>query len=218
MIYTSGGTKGGSGKSTFATNLAVYLSSQGRDVLLVDADDQGTSSEFTNIRDETMQGKTGYTSIQLTGSALRTQVLNQQDKYDDIIVDVGGRDTGSQRAALTVTDACIIPFKPKSFDVWTLEKIEELVEEARTFNPHLKAFSFLNEAFTNAKIKDNDEAAEELKESQTIKFLDTTLHNRKAFSDSTANGLGVIEMNSHDNKAIKEFEALFKAIQKACKK
>lgn len=216
MIYTSGGTKGGSGKTTFATNLAVYLSLQGRDVLLVDADDQGTSSEFTNIRDETKEGKTGYTSVQITGAALRTQVLNQKDKYDDIIIDVGGRDTGSQRAALTVTDVCVIPFKPKSFDVWTLEKIEGLIEEARTFNPNLKAFSFLNEAFTNTRVKDNDEAAAELKESQIIKFIGTTLHNRKAFSDSTASGLGVMELDSHDNKAVIEFEALYKAIQRAC--
>ena len=37
MIITVGGIKGGSGKSTVATNLVVLRSLEGRDVLLVDA-------------------------------------------------------------------------------------------------------------------------------------------------------------------------------------
>ncbi len=50
MIICVGGTKGGTGKSTVATNLAVMLATSGRDVLLVDADEQGTSTDFTNMR------------------------------------------------------------------------------------------------------------------------------------------------------------------------
>jgi chromosome partitioning protein len=38
--------KGGSRKTTVATNLAVIRALDGRDVLLVDADDQETSSDF----------------------------------------------------------------------------------------------------------------------------------------------------------------------------
>lgn len=38
MIVLFGGEKGGTGKSTLATNLAVWLARQGRDVLLVDTD------------------------------------------------------------------------------------------------------------------------------------------------------------------------------------
>ena len=47
MIITVGGIKGGSGKSTVATNLVVLRSLEGRDVLLVDADTQTTSSDFS---------------------------------------------------------------------------------------------------------------------------------------------------------------------------
>ena len=46
-------------------------------------------------------------------------MLHLVGKYDHIIIDVGGRDTGSLRAALTVADAILIPFQPRSVDLWT---------------------------------------------------------------------------------------------------
>ncbi|WP_236705193.1 ParA family protein [Hymenobacter sp. AT01-02] len=68
MIITVGGIKGGTGKSTISTNLAVWLSRQGHDVLLVDADEQESSSDFTAWRGETRNGELGYTLVQLTGA------------------------------------------------------------------------------------------------------------------------------------------------------
>jgi hypothetical protein len=50
-------------------------------------------------------------------------------KYDDIIIDVGGRDTGSLRAALTVADLVLVPVQPRSFDVWALDQVATLVME-----------------------------------------------------------------------------------------
>ena len=52
MIIIAGGIKGGSGKTTVATNLAVIRAGEGHDVLLVDADDQETATDFTNLRNE----------------------------------------------------------------------------------------------------------------------------------------------------------------------
>ena len=73
MIIVVGGIKGGSGKTTVATNLAVIRAKDGRDVLLVDADDQETATDFTVLRNERMDGNAGYTSIKLAGPAVRTQ-------------------------------------------------------------------------------------------------------------------------------------------------
>ena len=47
MIYTIGGIKGGSGKTTIATNLAIWLAQKETDVLLVDADEQETATDFS---------------------------------------------------------------------------------------------------------------------------------------------------------------------------
>jgi hypothetical protein len=52
MITVIGGTKGGTGKSTIATNFAVMHAIAGADILLVDADEQGTSTAFTNMRNQ----------------------------------------------------------------------------------------------------------------------------------------------------------------------
>ena len=50
MIICLAGTKGGSGRSTTATNFACIAAGQGMKVLMVDADDQETSADFTAAR------------------------------------------------------------------------------------------------------------------------------------------------------------------------
>ena len=47
MIVLIGGEKGGTGKTTIATNLAALRAMAGRDVLLVDTDPQGSASYWT---------------------------------------------------------------------------------------------------------------------------------------------------------------------------
>jgi chromosome partitioning protein len=207
MITVVGGTKGGSGKSTVATNLAVMLAAVGRDVLLVDADDQETSSDFTAMRNETRPGGAGYTCVALTGRAVMTEVKRLASKYQEIIVDTGGRDTVSQRAALAICDTYLVPFAPRSFDVWTLDKVAELIEEARALNPDLRALAFINRA--DAQGKDNAEAAELLASKPALEFIPTAIGNRKAFANAASQGLAAVELRPHDFKANEEMGKLF---------
>jgi chromosome partitioning protein len=208
MILVCGGIKGGVGKTTLSTNLAVMRSAEGKDVLLIDADDQGTASDFTAVRTDTLgeQGA-GYTSIKLHGGAVRTEALKLAPKYDDVVIDVGGRDTAGQRAALSVATVYIIPFLPGSFDVWTLESVAELVAEARPFNPDLKAICIINRA--DSQGKDNTEAAAIAQETAGLDYLDTPLGNRKAFRSAAAQGLAVTEVKPTDPKAIAEMKRLY---------
>jgi chromosome partitioning protein len=210
MIIVVGGIKGGSGKTTVATNLAVIRAKDGRDVLLVDADDQETATDFTVLRNERTEGNAGYTSIKLAGPAVRTQAQRLADKYEDIIIDTGGRDTTSQRAALTIADLLLVPFVPRSFDVWTLEKVGALVEEMLPANSKLKAYTFLNRA--DARGQDNDEAMNVLRDSPALVFADVPLGTRKAFSNAAANGLAVTELKPPDQKAIDEMLILYRYI------
>ena len=207
MILVCGGIKGGVGKTTLATSMAVLRSATGRDVLLVDADDQATATDFTAVRNESLESA-GYTSIQLHGAAVRNEVLKLAPKYDDIVIDVGGRDTAGQRAALLVADVYVVPFLPGSFDVWTLDSVGTLVEEAKAFNDKLKAVCVINRA--DAKGSDNQDAAEIASEIPGLVYIDAPLGNRKAFRAAAAQGLAVTEMKPQDAKAISELNKLFK--------
>lgn len=206
MIIVCGGIKGGSGKTTAAVNLAIMRAAEGKDVLLVDADDQETATDFTQLRAEKL-GEPGYTSIKLSGTAVRTQILKLRYKYDDIVIDTGGRDTTSQRAALAVADLLLVPFVPRSFDVWTLQRVSTIVEEMRQANTALRAATFLNRA--DARGSDNGEAAELLRESGELEFSGKRLGARKAFANAAAQGLAVTELHSVDAQAVEEMLALY---------
>jgi chromosome partitioning protein len=210
VIVVCGGIKGGSGKTTIATNLAVIRALDGRDVLLIDADDQETATDFTILRNERRSGGAGYTSIKLTGPAVRTETLRLTGKYQDILIDTGGRDTTSQRAALAIADTLLVPFVPRSFDVWTLEKVASLVEEMRTANQKLRAYTFLNRA--DPRGGDNDDTAELLKETPLLTFIASSIGSRKAFANAASQGMAVTELKPQDQKASEEIVVLYRYI------
>lgn len=209
MIVVAGGIKGGSGKTTLATNLVVMRCQKERDVLLVDADDQQSAAEFTELRSEEFED-TGYTCIRLDGKAVRDQVQRLEKKYHDVIIDTGGRDTTSQRAALTIADALVVPFGPRSLDIWTLERVEEIVDDARAINPDLEAYSFINRADHQGSY--NEETREVLRDSDQIEFISPTLGDRKAFAIAFDYGQSIVEYTPRDRKAIKEMEALYDTV------
>jgi chromosome partitioning protein len=204
-----GGIKGGAGKTTIATNFAIMRHLDGRDVLLIDGDDQGSATDFSSVRAE-IKGSTGYTSIQLNGSAIRDQGLMLAPKYDEIIIDAGGRDTTSQRAALVISDIALIPFNPRSFDIWTLGKVVKLIDECKTVNPKLKVMTFLNKA--DASGSDNLGAAEALKEINLLTHLDAHIGLRKAFANAASDGCSVVEQKPLDKKAVEEIKTLYKYV------
>jgi chromosome partitioning protein len=212
-VTVCGGTKGGIGKSTVVSQLAVLLAATGRDVLLVDADpEQASTTDFTLMRNESLKerGGAGYTAISLVGAAVRSEVMRLAPKYDEVLIDVGGRDSTAQRAALSIAQMYVVPFSPGSFDVWTLERVGKLVEEARIYNPSLRAACFLNKA--DAQGADNQEAAAIAREVPQLEYLEVSLGNRKAFRSSAALGLAVTEMRPQDKKAVAEIQELFRQL------
>lgn len=201
--------KGGVGKTTLAVNLVIARALAGRDVLLVDGDEQGTAIGFTELRTEQL-GRPGYTAVSLHGAAIRTQIRQLAPKYADVVIDVGGRDTGSLRAALTVADTLLIPVQPRSFDLWAIGNVAALVKEAREINDRLQAVAILNVA--DAQGGDNDVAAEHLGEAYGIDYLPTLVGRRKAFPNAAAAGRSVLEQTPRDQKAVQELVAVVAAV------
>ncbi|MRN48218.1 AAA family ATPase, partial [Brucella sp. 10RB9212] len=67
MIFLIGGEKGGTGKSTTAFNLASYLAMNNKDVLLVDADPQLSSSKAISRRNKNYPDLFKIQGVQLSG-------------------------------------------------------------------------------------------------------------------------------------------------------
>ena len=211
MILVVGGTKGGSGKTLLVSNLTVLRATEGFDVLLIDADEQASAMDFTRQRQRRLDGEPGYTAIQTREADVAVQVRRLAGKYADMVIDVGGRDTASQRAALAVANVLLIPFAPTSVDLWTVDTVVLLLQEARTFNRRLHAYALINKAFPRGS--DNADAADMLREyPEHWTYLDTPLGIRKAFSNAFGGGYAITEYHPRDTKAIAEMMALYRHV------
>lgn len=204
MIFTVGNSKGGVGKSTTSVQLALALALEGARVWLVDGDRQQTALSAITARAESgrpMIAASAYTE----GATLRAQVLQQRGSYDHIVIDAGGRDSTALRAALTVSDAVLIPFLPRSFDVWALADIAQIVDESRAV-ADLRAFAFVNRA--DSQGSDNREAAEAVADYPGLELLDVRVCDRKAYANASGAGLSVEEMPRRDTRACAEMDRL----------
>lgn len=213
MKVVVGGIKGGSGKTTIATNLTVISAASGNKVLLVDADEQRSASDWAEQR-EGLGVKTGWSTIQLSGKLAGLQLQKLAADHDDVIIDVGGRDTTSQRSALITADVFVIPFKPRSLDIWTLGPLKTMIAEVRAINPKLLCIALINQA--DPRGEDNEGAIEMLKECPELVCYENTIGNRKAFGNAAAEGLGVIELERQDPKANQEIRMLHNYIFVTC--
>jgi chromosome partitioning protein len=212
MIVLIGGEKGGTGKTTIATNLAVMRIEKSGDVLLIDADPQPNASYWCASRDQN-KALPRVTSVQKTGKNTQADIRALNGKFKDIIIDTGGRDSIELRASLLVAHVAIIPLRPSQFDLWTLAKINNLIGEVRQVNENLRVLVCLNQAPTNPVIKETEEAKSFFDESdfEHISLATTVLYERVAFRKVAIAGMAVHEIRS-DAKAESELDSLYKEI------
>ena len=111
MIVAVIGEKGGTGKTTFAVHLACWRVISGRDVMLIDADRQGSASIWVEIRQETTSCVP--MSVQKFGRGLRGSVMDLSRRYDDVVVDIGAGDGPAMESILRIADFAVIPFQPQ---------------------------------------------------------------------------------------------------------
>lgn len=212
MIVTVGNTKGGVGKTTLAVNIAIARTLAGRDVWLIDGDRQGTAQTAIAIRAEAGHQPGIACATYPDGPTLRSQVQQQREKYDDIIIDAGGRDSTALRAALILSDVLLVPFQPRSYDVWALEDIAALIEEARSVRDGLRAYAILNCADPGEASADNVGAEEAVAQVPQLELLNAPIRRRKSFSNAAGQGLSVLEAKPLDRKACDELHALMHAL------
>lgn len=212
MILTVGNTKGGVGKTTLSLNIAIARAIAGKDVWLIDGDRQITAQTAVSIRADAGQLPGIACASYPDGKTLRAQVQQQSSKFDEIIIDAGGRDSTALRAALALSDILLVPFQPRSYDVWALNDIAGLVDEARNVRDGLRAYAILNCADPGENVTDNIEAAAAVAEVPQFEYLDTPIRRRKVFANAAGMGLSVLEIKPGDKKAKDELNALITAL------
>jgi chromosome partitioning protein len=208
MIILVGGEKGGPGKTTIATNIAAMRTDEMEDVLLVDTDRQPTSSYWCSMRED--KGvKPRVASIQKYDKAVRTEISELKKKFSDIIIDAGGRDSPELRGALLVCDKAIFPLRPSQFDLWTLGRLNTLVEVALEINENLKAYVVINQSSPNPAVREAEEMKEFLSEFENINLMKSIICERIVFRRAALNGMAVTEYKPEDIKANEEMNALY---------
>jgi chromosome partitioning protein len=216
MIVTVGSTKGGTGKTTLAVQLALARTLAGHDVLLIDGDRQGTAQAAVSMRAEAARTPGLACSHYPDERVLRAQVQQQAGKYADVIIDAGGRDSAALRMALILSDALLVPVQPRSFDVWAVQDIARLIEGAqearadRGADP-LRCLAVLNLADPGVA-PDNAAAIAALADLSQLTWLDPPIRRRKAIANASGLGLAVTELTPRDDKAAAELAALVRNV------
>ncbi len=209
MIILIGSKKGGVGKSTLATNMTAFLAAHNKDVILVDADIQRTSSNWYSDRCETdlpqIECVQKYDNIKLT-------LQNLSKRYEYVIADCQGRDSAELRTGLLAADIVIVPCKPSQADLDTIPIMSDMIKQAREMNEALQAYCVLTMSPTNPVITEIAESREFLTVFSEIQLLDTLISERKVYRDALASGFGVVEMEN--DKAKLEIESLMKEVLK----
>lgn len=216
MIVMIGSEKGGTGKTTLATNLAAMRAREGRDVLLLDTDVQGSATYWCRVRDDAGTEPSIFCT-QIFGR-LDGEVTKLARKFDDIVIDSGGRDSEELRSGLLVAERVYVPMAPSQFDLWSLTSMATMVRKAGTLNPEMRAKIVINRASTNPSVTETEEAREAMAELEGLGLSDTLIRDRIAFRRATREGLGVVEMRGKDAKAASEITDLHREVFRDGKK
>jgi chromosome partitioning protein len=209
-VITIAQQKGGAGKTTIASHLAVAFSQRGKRVTAIDIDPQGSFTRWHEIRKEKYgEDYTGMRFITVSGWRLQNEINMVKNDTDVIIVDSPPHMQTETKTAIRAADLVIIPAQPSPTDLWATEATVNLVTAERI--PHRV---LLNRFIGNSKLS-KDLA------NKFANVMDTKLGSRVPFASSMMEGKCVTELFPTSPAALeikdflKEVEGLlFPAVQK----
>ena len=192
--------KGGVGKTTLSVNLAASLARTGARLLLIDVDPQGSALDWAAAR----EGESLFSVIGFPRATIHKEIGKIGRGYDHIIIDGPPRVTDLARSAIMASDVVLIPVQPSPYDIWSVDEIVKLTEEARVYRDNQKVTFVINRKIANTIIgRDVREALA----NYTIPTLAAAVTQRVIFAEAVAQGRAVYELDPN-GPAAAEIEAV----------
>lgn len=207
MVITIGNQKGGVGKTTIATNMAVLSSMKNKQTLLVDADSQGSSMDFRSLRKDNFNS---VHAVQITKPTIHTDI-STFGNFDNIFIDAGGRDSETFRSAIMACDCLLVPATPSPYDVWSSEETFKILRQARIYKK-IKACIILNQVVKNTNVSQEvQKVIKKMAKEYNLEICKGILYSRVVYRESVSEGKGVCEY-APNSKASIEIQNLYKEV------
>ena len=197
MIISLLNQKGGCGKTTLATHLAGELAGPYSNVLLVDADPQGSALDWSQKR-ALLGLPRRFGVVGLSRETLHQEVPQIARHAQHVIIDGPPRVTALARSAILASDLVIVPVQPSPYDVWACNDIVSLVTEARIFKPALRAAFVVNRRIVGTVIGRDVRTA--LRE-YPLHVMSSVVSQRVLFAECAATGQLANEIDSKSTAA-----------------
>ncbi len=203
-VIIVGNLKGGSGKSTVAFNLALWLSARGLDPNLIDLDPQRTLSDLVAVREEI------GAKPQLRPPAA---ALTSANDGCLTLIDFGAADMERMQDVAPHADIVLVPVIPSQADIWATQRYLKLILVTR--KPKATIALFVNRADPPDVSRETRETSAALRAMagmcEGVVVLPAMLGRRVAFCRSLSEGQGVFELKKK-SKASKEFDVFARAV------
>jgi chromosome partitioning protein len=116
--------KGGSGKTTIATNLAAYFSAHGKPAALIDFDSQGSSTRWLSIRPEANAAIHGIAMYENHAGMTRSFAMRVPHEIVRVVVDTPAALKKHELTELTRgADKIILPVLPSDIDIHAATRV-----------------------------------------------------------------------------------------------
>ncbi len=206
MLTVIGNLKGGTGKSTVAFNLAVWLAHDTAGVHVFDLDPQATLIDTAEIRVED-----GYEPLFEVSNDIEEleKLVNRgsKKKAPQLLADVSATNMPDLERAVSLAKRILIPVQPSQADIWSTQRFLKIVLETIDKRRKPEILGFVNCADTNLGVQETGEAEAALELLPDIRALNTRLYQRTAYRRSFSEGLAVFEQDPM-GKAAREMTEL----------
>ena len=200
--------KGGTGKSTVATNLATALHRQRTNVVLLDCDPQGTARDWRDAspKDADLPPVLGVDRPQMLASSLNG--INA----DIAIIDSPAKAESMSAAIVRVSHVALLVIQPSGADLWASGAAVKLIQAKRDIGGEIDAAFLVNRTSGSTKLSKLVKSGE-WNTYEGIEKLESSIGNRAVFATAMTDGLSVLDYS--DVKAKEEIQAIIRELKDA---